>query len=112
MFTVKQIGHAVALDRYRNFHRAAEAEGISQPAFSRSIRALENELEVRLFDRQGAGVTPTFYGEALLRRAETMSGEIQELLREINLLKGLGAGKLEVAVGVYAVNRRRTLNPP
>ena len=102
MFTVKQLGHAVALDRYRNFHRAAKAEGISQPAFSRSIRALENELEVRLFDRQGAGVTPTIYGEALLRRAETMFGETEELLRELNLLKGLGAGKLQVAAGVYA----------
>jgi len=102
MLTIKQIGHALALDRYRNFHRAAEAEGISQPAFSRSIRALEKELEVRLFDRQGTGVTPTLYGKALLRRAETMFGETQELLREINLLKGLGAGKLEVVAGVYA----------
>jgi DNA-binding transcriptional LysR family regulator len=101
MFTVKQLGHAIALDRYRNFHRAAEAVGISQPAFSRSIRVLENELEVRLFDRQGAGVTPTIYGEALLRRAETMFGETKELLQEISLLKGLGAGKLEVAAGVY-----------
>jgi len=102
MFTVKQLRHAVALDRYRNFHRAAEAEGISQSAFSRSIRVLEDELEVRLFDRQGVGVTPTIYGEALLRRAETLFGETEELLREISLLKGLGAGKLEVAAGVYA----------
>jgi DNA-binding transcriptional LysR family regulator len=62
---------------------------------------LENELDVRLFDRQGAGVTPTIYGEALLRRAETMFGETEELLQEISLLKGLGAGKLEVAAGVY-----------
>jgi len=102
MFTVKQLSHAVALDRYRNFHRAANAEGISQPAFSRSIRVLENELDVRLFDRQVAGVTPTIYGEALLRRAETMFGETEELLQEISLLKGLGAGNLEVAAGLYA----------
>jgi len=102
MLTVKQLNHALALNRYRNFHRAAEAERISQSAFSRSIRALENELGVRLFDRQGAGVAPTLFGETFLRRAEAVIGETQELLREINLLKGLGAGSLKVAAGVYA----------
>jgi len=102
MFTFKQIGHALALERHRNFHRAAEAMNISQPAFSRSIRALENALEVRLFDRQGAGVMPTIFGEALLRKAELMIDGSGELLREISLLKGVDAGKMEVAAGVYA----------
>lgn len=102
MITLKQLAHAMALKRHGNFHRAADAENISQPALSRSIRALEETLGVSLFDRQGASVTPTLFGEALLQRAQKMFGETDELLREIQLLKGLEAGRLAIALGVYA----------
>ncbi len=102
MPSMKQLTHALALNHHRNFHRAADAANISQSAFSRSIRALEDELGVQLFDRQGTRVEPTLYGEAVLQRAEKMRGETQELLREIQLLKGLDAGTLSVATGVYA----------
>lgn len=102
MPTLKQLRHAVALARHGHFHRAAEAEHISQPALSRSIRSLEQKLGVTLFDRQGGGVVPTLFGAALLQRAATALGETEELVREIQLLKGLGAGSLHVAMGVYA----------
>ncbi|AUB80591.1 helix-turn-helix domain-containing protein [Candidatus Thiodictyon syntrophicum] len=59
MIKLQQLAHALALSRYGTFHRAAKAQHLSQPAFSRSIRALEESLGVALFDRQGAAVTPT-----------------------------------------------------
>jgi len=102
MATLKQLAHARALARYGNFHRAAKSQNISQPALSRSIRALEEQLGVPLFDRQGATVNPTLYGTALLQRADNIFGETDELTREIQLLKGLGAGSLQVAMGAYA----------
>ncbi|HYN77082.1 MAG TPA: LysR family transcriptional regulator [Lamprocystis sp. (in: g-proteobacteria)] len=102
MIKLQQLAHALALWRDGTFHRAAKAQHLSQPAFSRSIRALEESLGVPLFDRQGAAVTPTHYGEALLIRAAAIVGQTQELEREIELLQGLEAGHFAVAVGAYA----------
>ncbi|MGD9387588.1 MAG: LysR family transcriptional regulator [Gammaproteobacteria bacterium] len=102
MITLKQLRHALALECHGHFNRAAKAERISQPALSRSIRALEEQLGVPLFDRQGGSVVPTLFGAALLRHAAQALGETDELVREIELLKGLEAGQLQVAMGVYA----------
>ena len=102
MIKLQQLAHALALWRYGNFHRAAQAQHLSQPAFSRSIRSLEEGLGVPLFDRQTTVVTPTLYGEALLKRAEIILAETDELEREIELLQGLEAGSLAVATGAYA----------
>ena len=88
--------------QHGNFHRAAQAQHLSQPAFSRSIRSLEEGLGAPLFDRQTTRVTPTLYGEALLKRAESILAETDELEREIELLQGLEAGHLAVAMGAYA----------
>jgi DNA-binding transcriptional LysR family regulator len=106
--TLKQLRHALALDRHGHFERAAKAEHISQPALSRSIRALEDQLGVQLFDRQGGRIAPTLFGAALLKHAASALGETDELLREIALLKGLDAGNLQVAMGVYAAEMSAT----
>lgn len=102
MIKLQQLAHALALMQYGNFRRAAQAQHLSQPAFSRSIRSLEEGLGVPLFDRQTTRVTPTLYGEALLKRAESILAETDELEREIELLQGLEAGGLAVAMGAYA----------
>jgi len=102
MLTLKQLRHAMAVQRHGSFHAAAKAENISQPALSRSIRALEEQVGVPLFDRRGASVEPTLFGAALLNRAARTLGETEELLREIQLLKGLETGELKIAMGVYA----------
>ena len=102
MIKLQQLAHALALMQHGNFHRAAQAQHLSQPAFSRSIHNLEAGLGAPLFDRQTTKVTPTLYGEALLKRAESILAETDELEREIELLQGLEAGHLAVAMGAYA----------
>ena len=97
----RQLSHALAVWRHGNFRRAAEEQHLSQPALSRSIHSLEQSLGVLLFDRQTTEVTPTAYGEALLRRAEVIVIEATELEREMKLMKGLTIGRLSVAMGVY-----------
>ena len=101
MMKLKQLSHALTLRCHGNFHRAAKAANISQPALSRSIRNLEDGLGVQLFDRQASVVTPTLYGEVLLHRAEIVFAETEELEREIMLLKGLDAGSFSVAMGIF-----------
>ena len=102
MIKLQQLAHALALSRHGTFHRAAQTQNLSQPAFSRSIRNLEEALGVPIFDRQTPKAAPTLYGEALLRRAEAILTETDELEREIALLQNLEAGSFAVAMGAYA----------
>jgi DNA-binding transcriptional LysR family regulator len=104
----QQLLHALALNEHGNFHRAADSVKISQPAFSRSNRSLEDNLDVPLFERNAHKVTLTPYGEVLMRRAKTIVAEAEELKREMSLLKGADVGELSVAMGVYAAENSGT----
>jgi DNA-binding transcriptional LysR family regulator len=90
---------ALALDKHRNFARAAEHLAISQPTLTRSIQDLERLLGVKLFDRSRRGVEPTPFGTLMLISARRVALDIDELNREITLLKGLNAGELTIGVG-------------
>jgi len=104
MIRHQQLEHALALYLHGNFRRAAAAVHISQPAFSRSIRALEKQFGTVLFDRNADGITPTLFGAVLLRRAQAIIDEAGELEREIALLKDLEIGNLAVSMGPYAAD--------
>jgi DNA-binding transcriptional LysR family regulator len=93
--------HAVAVGAHRNFARAAEALGLSQPSLSRSVASLERQLGVRLFDRTPRGVVPTTFGCLLLERGASVLQREADLRREIRALAGLDAGTLAVAAGPY-----------
>lgn len=54
-----------------------------------------------LFDRTTNSVTPTRYGETLLSKAEAIIADAIELQREIDLMRGLELGSLDVAMGIY-----------
>lgn len=101
MIKSKPLLHALTLLKHGKFTRAAAESYISQSAFSRSIHNLEKELGVRLFDRDANNVVPTAFGKVLLRRAAVIVENIEELEREVRLLKDLGIGNLSVALGVY-----------
>ena len=62
--TFTQLRCFIEVARQLNFARAAETLYISQPAVSRQIHALENELGVRLFDRTRHVVALTSAGES------------------------------------------------
>lgn len=90
---------ALALDKHRNFARAAEKVGVSQPTLTRNIQELERVFSVKLFDRTRQGVTPTAYGVALLDAAQRIKVNVQDLEHEIELLRGLRIGELAVGFG-------------
>lgn len=99
MNSIRQIEIVQALARRRHFGLAAKDLGMSQPSLTRSLKLLEAELGVRLFDRQG--VTPTLFGEIVLRRGARALAEFEEIAREITLAKGLEIGELSIAAGLY-----------
>jgi LysR family transcriptional regulator, transcription activator of glutamate synthase operon len=61
----------------QHFTRAAEILSISQPALSRSISKLEEELGVQLFDRKGRNIILNKYGKLFLNRVERSINEIE-----------------------------------
>ena len=89
-----------ALAKYRHFGRAADELGISQPALSKGLNHLESVLGVKLFDR-AAPIAPTAFGEIILQRSNALVHAFEELLREIELAKGVEFGSLAVAAGIY-----------
>jgi DNA-binding transcriptional LysR family regulator len=101
MATLRQLAHAQALARLRSFRLAARALHLSQPALTRSIRALENSLGVPLFDRLSGGVEPTKFGEQFLRRAASILLAEDDLMRDMRLMAGLEDGSLCVSAGPY-----------
>ena len=69
---LRRCRHVLALDLHRNFARAAESLGLTQPALTRSLQALEKSIGARLFDRDRARVEPTPVGQRLIERARLL----------------------------------------
>ena len=67
--SLRQLRHLVVLSEEAHYGRAAERLGLSQPALSRSIKAIEDYYDVILMDRGGAGAVPTRMGEQAIRLA-------------------------------------------
>ena len=67
--TLTELRYIVAVARERHFGRAAEACSVSQPTLSVAIKKLEEELEVRIFERGSAEVTVTPLGSEIVRQA-------------------------------------------
>ena len=59
---LRQLEHFVAVFEQKNLSKAAEAIPLSQPALTRSVRTLEDQVGVELFLRHARGATPTAAG--------------------------------------------------
>ena len=70
--TLTELRYIVAVARERHFGRAAEACFVSQPTLSVAIKKLEEELEVKLFERGTAEVSVTPVGQAIVRQAQSV----------------------------------------
>ncbi len=76
--------------------RAAERLHVSQPALSAQIKALEEELDVRLFERTPNGMHATRAGRELLAHAERVLAAADALRRAARAVKGEVAGRLRI----------------
>ena len=101
-FEIRLLRCALMLAEHRNFARAAGALHLSQPSLSRSIQNLEQLAGVQIFERDSRPVEITDAGEIFLEYATEVMSHSADLSREMELLKGLGKGELQVGVGTYA----------
>ncbi|CAN7376755.1 LysR family transcriptional regulator [Massilia sp. LjRoot122] len=94
----RQLLLLIALDDYRNIHRAAEELHMTQPAASKQIKDLEEMLDVRLFERLPRGMEPTIYGETMIRHARMALTSLALAHDDLLALKAGLSGQVEVGV--------------
>ena len=80
-----------------NFSRAAELRHVTQPAFSRRIRALEGWVGADLFSRTTHGVALTPAGEHFHNQAEILTRALHQLRRDTIEVSGRGPRLLSIA---------------
>jgi DNA-binding transcriptional LysR family regulator len=93
---LRQLRYFLEILRHANFGRAAETLHITQPALSKSLRALEAELGVKLVERGARGVIATPYGRVLESYAAIATRELERAVEEIATLAGRGSGVVRI----------------
>lgn len=97
--TLVQLRHLVALAQTGSFSKAAQAQFLTQPALSRSIQALEDELGLKLFDRVGRSIELTPFGRETLVRAHQVLADADELQLAGQRLREGETGVLRIGMG-------------
>lgn len=95
----------LCLSRCLNFSTAAKERNVTQPAFSRRIRSLENYLGAPLFNRCSTPIELTLYGEQFLLHAQKIMADITEARQEIKAMLPQSSHLLStVSLHTLAVN--------
>lgn len=97
--TLVQLRHLIALADSGSFSKSAQAMCITQPAFSRSIRALEDELGMPLFDRIGRRSELTPFGRDVVARARQLASEAGELRDSGRQMRDGQGGAIRIGMG-------------
>ena len=77
--TITQLTYVLALNKYKNFTKAAKACMISQPSLSMQIQKLEEELEISLFDRSKKPINTTELGKKLINQFKVIISESEKV---------------------------------
>ncbi len=93
---LRHLRYFEAVARHSHVTRAAEELHIAQPALSKQISQLEQELDVALFDRIGRNVRLTEAGEALLPHVRAVLAQVEAARAEMAERVGLRRGRVSV----------------
>lgn len=96
---LKDLRYIRELANHAHFGRAAEALGLTQPALTRRVQAVEAELKVPLFDRHAKGVHLTEFGKLVVERAEELLRSVENLKVEIAGQRNLDVGQVSLGAG-------------
>ena len=95
--TLRQLRVFQSVARTRNFSRTGEAIGLTQPAVSRSIVELEQQMGLRLLDRTTREVALTEAGRSLAARLDRVLDELDATLDDTAGMADADGGKVRVA---------------
>jgi len=100
--TLTELKYIVAVARERHFGKAAEACFVSQPTLSVAVKKLEEELDVKLFERSANEVTVTPLGEEIVRQAQAVLEQAANIKDIAKRGKDPLAGPLKLGV-IYTI---------
>jgi LysR family hydrogen peroxide-inducible transcriptional activator len=100
--TLTELRYIVAVARERHFGRAAEACFVSQPTLSVAIKKLEEELDVKIFERGASEVSVTPLGEEIVRQAQSVIEQASAIKEIAKRGKDPLAGALRLGI-IYTI---------
>jgi DNA-binding transcriptional LysR family regulator len=92
----RHLALVVALDSHRSLRRAAADIALTQPAATKLLHDLEDALGAPLFERHAWGMSPTAYGETLVRHARGVLNDLAQAQAEIAAQRAGALGSLRV----------------
>ncbi len=100
--TLTELKYIVAVAREKHFGKAADACYVSQPTLSVAVKKLEEELEVKLFERSANEVAVTPLGEEIVRQAQAVLEQAAAIKEIARRGKDPLAGSLKLGV-IYTI---------
>ncbi|MDP3701925.1 MAG: LysR substrate-binding domain-containing protein [Hylemonella sp.] len=100
--TLTELKYIVAVAREKHFGRAAEACYVSQPTLSVAVKKIEEELDVKLFERSANEVTVTPLGEEIVRQAQAVLEQAASIKEIAKRGKDPLSGPLKLGV-IYTI---------
>ena len=95
---LQQLEYIIAVDKLKNFVKASESCFVTQATLSMMIKKLEEELDVKIFDRSKQPVKTTEVGEKLILQARKIILESKKLKEIITNEKGIVSGELKIGI--------------
>ena len=95
---MRRLRHFLAVCDHGGFSRAAMAVGLAQPALTRQVQLLEQELGVALFTRNGRGALPTEAGHLLMSEARTHLDRLDQVVDRLR--RDFTEGPLRLTMGI------------
>lgn len=96
--TIQQLEYIVAVDLYRHFGKAAAACYVTQPTLSMMIQKLEEELNIKLFDRSRKPVVPTELGTMVINQARIVLRDLKMIPEILDRQKLIPEGTLHIGI--------------
>jgi len=95
---IQQLEYLIAVDRYKHFGRAAQSCYITQPTLSAMIQKLEEELELKVFDRTTYPIRTTDAGHQIIEYAKKVVEGVHKLRDKANDLNGAVTGSISLGI--------------
>jgi LysR family hydrogen peroxide-inducible transcriptional activator len=102
--TLQQLEYIIAVDHFRHFAKAADDCNVTQPTLSAMIQKLEEELEVKLFDRTRQPVVPTPIGASVIEQAK-------QVLQQTKQIKNIIAEEKQSLCGTFRLGILPSIAP-
>lgn len=95
---IRQLQYFVEIAKHSSFTKAAEWLHVAQPAVSISIKNLEKEIDLVLFNRQERKISLTAEGEIFLQHAQNILEDVKSTEMEMQELRGLAKGEVRIGI--------------